>query len=366
VRLHPAAEDVQFVKDGHSVTVEAKTSTVGPGYHAYVCDLLHALAADLGGAFEVPQGCEEAEGDESGYFVSGDRAALEEEFFKWLLGVADTVAECLAEGSSGLMISMSTDVMFEFDGAVATPLGPRSDDWVEAVRRDPRAGIDVFPWWRLGLGAEHAAGSALVRMWTDVRWRSPADDDEIALLEKIDADLRRAHELDPSLPLPWAEWASISDFLGRDDTLANDVRERAAKLPVRVGYRRRPVRVVLTGGWSIRLPGEMTSSFDEDDTWCGFMPGRTIWMSSFTVGDPEAPTRSAAETLPDSERDGAGVELSPFPEGYACRTSLETTEDGDTQLTVEVARPHRLALFTFVLHEAADLDWARHVAASIR
>jgi len=366
-RLHPAAEDVEFVKEGAYLTVDAKTSTAGPGYHAYLCDLVTALGTDLGGNFgPFPDEDEESDGDETSYFTSRDRALLEDEMLTWLGGVASTVAEYLSEGSTGFMISMSTDATFEFDGAVATPLGPRSEDWMETTVRDPRAGIDIFPCWRSGLGAEHAAGRALVRMWTDVRWREPANDDETATLEKIDADLRRAHELDPTLALPWAEWAVILSFLHRDDALARRVRERAAGLQATIGYRRRPVRVALTGGWSIRVPGEMASSYDEDGTWCGSMPGRTIWMSSFTIGDPDAPTRSAAETLPDVTRRGRAVELPPFPEGYAGRASVGVGEEGGTQLTVEVARPHRLALFTFVLDDESDLSWARDVAAGIR
>jgi hypothetical protein len=43
-RLHPAAEEVEFTfVDGLHLTASANTSTVGPGYHIFVCDLLHAF-----------------------------------------------------------------------------------------------------------------------------------------------------------------------------------------------------------------------------------------------------------------------------------------------------------------------------------
>jgi hypothetical protein len=365
--LHPAAEAVEFAHEGPFLTVEAKTSSVGPGYHAYLCEQLHSLEEKLGASFgDGPDGNEEGAGDETGYFMTGDRAALEQEMLAWLGGVAGMVTELIPEGTTGLMISMGTDLVFEFDGEIATPLGPRTAEWLEATRRDPRAGIDIFPWWGPGLCADHAAGRALVRMWSDLAWRNPANDGELALIEKIETDLRRAHELDATRALPWAEWAAILEFLGRDDAVARRVRERAAGASQSVGYRRRPMRVTLTDGWSIRVPGETASSFDEDGTWCGLVEGRTIWMSSFRVGDPDSPTRSAAETLPDEEPSGDRFELSPFPEGYAGRAELGTTEEGDVQLTVEVARPHRLALFTFVLDDEADLQWAREVAASVR
>src|SRR5262249_26333323 len=42
VTIHPAGEDVEFiVPEPGQVTVSAKTSTVGPGYHTALCQLLH-------------------------------------------------------------------------------------------------------------------------------------------------------------------------------------------------------------------------------------------------------------------------------------------------------------------------------------
>ncbi len=369
VRLHPGAEDVEFTLDGDRLLVSAKTSTLGPGYHAYLCELLHALESDLGARFASGSDDEDDEddsGDESGYFQSGDRAALEAETFAWLRGLLNIVAENMNDGSSGLMISMSTDTIFEFDDAIATPLGPRSQAWLEAALRDPRAAIDIFPWWSSGTGAEHAAGRALVRMWTEVRWREPVDDEELELLDSIDEDLRRAHELDPTLALPWAEWADILDWLERDDALAERVHQRAQGSTARIGYRRRPVRTNLTGGWSIRIPGEMTTSFDDEGTWCAFVPGRTVWMSSFTIVDRSNPTRSAAETLPTKESGDTPLELPAPAEGYAHRATIGTTGDGDTMVTVQVARPQRLALLTFVLDDADDLDWVREIVGGIR
>ena len=46
--LHPAAEEVAIVAAGQGrVVVLANTSMVGPGYHRYLCDLLHALAGEV-------------------------------------------------------------------------------------------------------------------------------------------------------------------------------------------------------------------------------------------------------------------------------------------------------------------------------
>src|SRR5262245_9487992 len=43
-RLHPAAEDLELSIVGPTeFTASANTSTVGPGYHVFVCDMLHRL-----------------------------------------------------------------------------------------------------------------------------------------------------------------------------------------------------------------------------------------------------------------------------------------------------------------------------------
>lgn len=364
VGLHPAAEDVEFVLQNATVTVSAKTSTAGPGYHAFVCELLECVGDDLGTKWAPA--VDDEEGDETGYFASHDRAGLEAEMLGWLRGLCDVIAEQAADGVGNLSVNLPTDTHYEAEGLIITPMGPRDGAWLEATTKDPRRGIDLFPWWAHGLGAEHAFGRALARMWTEVRWRPPLDDSERALFERIDADLRRAHGLKPSLDLPWAEWAEITRWLERDDALAREVLERGRRLSPRIGYRRRPVRPALTGGWSIRVPGEMATELDEEGTWSAFMPGRTIWMSSFRFGDPESPTLSAEETLSDQAHEGEVFVVPGLPDGYAHRASKLTTDDGATQLTIELARPQRLAILTIVLDDDDDTDWAKGVAASMR
>ncbi len=354
VQLHPAAEDVEFSLDGDDVVVSVKTSTVGPGYHAFVCELLHNVG--------LQWSARDDEGDETGYFATGDRGALEVEMLAWLKGLCGVLAEHIAEGAANMMISLPTDSVFEFDGAIATPMGPRDVDWIERVQKDPRKGIDIFPWWEPGLGAHHLRGRALARMWTEVRWREPVDENEQELLEEIDADLREAHRLDPSLELPWAEWAEIAHFLELEDP----TRGLGARLPPRIGYRRRPVRTTLTGGWSVRIPGEMSTEIDDEGSWSAFTPGRTIWMSSFRIGDPEEPTLTAAQTLPNREPDGAPIELPELAEDFAYRAYVGTTGEGDPRLTLEIAVPHRIAVFTIVVDDEDDLAWAKAVAASVR
>lgn len=362
--LHPAAEPVELSWDGERLLFRAKTSTVGPGYHVYLCQLLDSLARVLVGSWGPGDEDDEASGDETEYFRTRDHAALEREMLSWLRAVTGVMTESIEDGGRAVAISLPTDVTFEVDGAWATPLGPRSAAWVDAVREDPRTGIDLFPWWSSGTNAEHWRGRALSRMWTNVRWREPTDEGEAELLRRVDEELTRAYELSPALPLPWAEWAEILEWLD-EGARAEAARARAADTPS-IGYRRRPVRVSLTGGWSVRIPGAMATSFDEEGTWCGFMPGRTVWMTAFDVGNAEERALSAEATLPSRTPGGDPLDLPPPFDDCAHRATLSNTDEGDLTLTLELACPHRLALFTFVLEDDDDLAWAREVAASIQ
>jgi hypothetical protein len=71
--LHPCAEDLEIiVPEPGRVVASGKTSTVGPGYHTFACDLLQRLGVDLGVAWDEPDD-ESGTGDETGYFHGRDR-----------------------------------------------------------------------------------------------------------------------------------------------------------------------------------------------------------------------------------------------------------------------------------------------------
>src|SRR5579859_2078444 len=71
VELHPAAETLRVVlQRDNNIVVSAQTSSVGPGYHIYVCDLLSRMSR----RFDVRWNpSSDVEGDETGYFESGDQ-----------------------------------------------------------------------------------------------------------------------------------------------------------------------------------------------------------------------------------------------------------------------------------------------------
>ena len=88
LRLHPSAEAVDIILTGRGrLLVSAKSSTTGPGYHFYVSDVLCRLGSELEVRWDPPSAKAET-GDETGYFHTGDRSAVEREMLVWLQSMA--------------------------------------------------------------------------------------------------------------------------------------------------------------------------------------------------------------------------------------------------------------------------------------
>ena len=235
--LHPAASPVRIVvlPDG-DLEVRAETSVVGPGYHA---DVLARLAPIL---------------DELDYVWDGAEPDPRAAMAAWF-------ADELARGAT--RIGMPADRSFKVDAAVQTALGPRDRAWCDAVLADPLRAADAFPWWSAEAG-ERERSRALCAMWHQVAWREPLDSEERAVMERVDADLRGARKANPALELPWAAWAELLDWLGEDEARIAELRSRAGGTTAAVGYRRYPMDIELSGGWSLELPGAFVGAWEDD------------------------------------------------------------------------------------------------------
>ena len=181
--------------------------------------------------------------------------------------------------------------------AIATSLGPRDDAWLEAAVGDSRLAIDVTPWWADATDARYLLNRALCLMWTEVRWRPPADDDERHVHEEVLRLLARAFPLDPSLDYPWRAWHELVRFRGRrrDDPPGRSAGAAVAAGPP-IGYRRG------LGGPARGLGLEVPGSFSEQrtaDEWTGRGSGRSITIAATetgTVRPHERPGRSSTRS----------------------------------------------------------------------
>lgn len=306
VVLHPTAEAVEFVAwDPRTLVVSAKTCSVGPGYHIYLCGLLQRLGESLGIRWDPPDP-ERANGDDTGFFHSGDRGSVSSAMLEWLRSSAKRALEILDRGYDGLGLSMPVDLQFQHNMAISTVMGPRDRAWLERVAEDPTNGVDIFPWWDEGLGATYLLGRAICQMWTDVRWREPMSPDEKALLHEVARLLGQAYRLDPDLTYPVREWKEILGLLGIEDPSADEAAQRhgvASDAP-RIGYRRLPVRALLAEEWTITIPGSFATRYEDDGRWTAFETGRSVSVACQSSRTPEggpAPVEELLRGIRDTE-----------------------------------------------------------------
>jgi hypothetical protein len=283
--LHPAADPVSIAADAEGrVVVGAETADAGPGYHTFVCRILDRLGEELDIAWSR-QHDQRPVGTAAPWIGSreplADRAVVEKEHLALLGRAVERAGDQRRRGMTGLQIGLRPDTQFEFDGAVATPLGPRDDAWLSRAARDPWAGTDIRPWWFDVTDARYLLARALVLLWTEIRWRPPADDAERAVMDEALMLLRKALPSDASLAYPWREWAELITLRAAPDPIADRVFRQAHKvdaaLPL-IGYRRRPVTVVHEG-WLVPVPGTFTDQ-RENGEWRGGERGRQVTFAA--------------------------------------------------------------------------------------
>jgi hypothetical protein len=364
VNFYPDNEAVEFfVPQPGRMIVSAKTSILGPGYHIALCQILKRMGEELDITWEPPDD-EEGTGDDSGYFYTGDRAALEEEMLRHLRAMVAILDENLRENDSFEMsLAMPLNLSFE-GGPIKTIVGIRDTAWLRRVQADPRNGIDLFPWWEEGLTPRFYLGRAIVGMCMNVRWRElPGDTEEWDTAENVLQDLHRAYQGDPSLPFPWREWAELLDYLNYEDDLTEEVHRRAAQEPERplLGYRRHPVVVHLAAGWSITISGAMVEEA-KDGNWSAWDGERTVWFSCWNVESDDAPVPADELLATFSERTGLEGEVVEFQEdGMVGRGAIQPyEEDGEEMWNLKAfsAVPGQIALCNLFYHDEADREWA--------
>ena len=383
VQLHPCAEEIELSAPTAGVcAVIAKTSTVGPGYHIFLCDLLHALGAQFHIEWDEPDE-EEGLGDETGYFFKDEPACVRQEMLRWLSALSRVVVENCKDLEHGIrMVSMPADYGYPDQTGILTPIGPRSPQWFEQMVEKPERGTDFFPWWPEGVGSAFFLGRARCKLWQDVRWRTPITEDEGEQLMDIHLDLERAFHLDPHAPIPWREWWEmlqyLNDYFGyaefhHEESLEDEIKTWAAlvdpMLPL-VGYRRGPVQVTLTGGWSIVIPGEFAEDWEENgETWSAWYGGRTIWFTSWSVKGENDESLNPEQIL-DSRPWPEDAEVLSHQDGalHGRAVFLPFEEEGQMLWNLKgySAVEGKFALCNIYLQDESDRDWAIAIWKSLR
>ncbi|MDQ3265165.1 MAG: hypothetical protein M3Y59_16155 [Myxococcota bacterium] len=357
LRLHPAADDVSFAAAGGGrFVVAANTYTVGPGYHRYLCDLLRRLGEEFQIVWADPD-AENQVGDPTGYFHSHDASALEQNMLAWLSDAAGQALALHRAGQGNVALSLRFGHAFDSQAPLLTPMGPRDLSWLKAVHADPRSGMDVFPWWEEGTRGATQLGRAMTRLWTEMVWRPPLLEEERKLFRDVAVRLAAAYRDDPSLDFPWSEWRDLLGYLGMGGTLSEEVSRRAASKDTdhKIGYRRRPVRVLLEQGWSLRIPGSLAESLLPSKTWVGRDHRRTIRFTPLepATGAPQLPEGAVSTSI--VEHRGARVRS----------RAMVRTGGGACSLIALCHSGDRRALCAITSEDPEDHDWMMETWRSI-
>jgi hypothetical protein len=358
VSLHPAAEEFSITaSDEGDVTVSALLAPVGPGYQTFIARLAQRIGLEHEITWTASGAADAAEPDLAG---AGDRTSVEQSYLTWLGSALIAARDARRRGLRDIHLGTPAGVIFTFEGAIATSLGPRDDAWLDAALADSRLALDITPWWADATDARCFLNRALCLMWTEVRWRHPVDDAEQAVHDEVIRLLSRAFPLDPALPYPWREWKELTAFRGTADAMTRQVETRAAKAPngPLIGYRRDPVRI-LHEGWELEVPGGFSERRTEDEWW-GAEAGRSITLAATQTGTAAGPMSAddfLLQVAPDLGRDA----LTHRDGELVGRARLSTDASSGVEVGVLEgfsAVQGRGAAIRIVFDDSADWQWA--------
>lgn len=366
VSLHPAAHPASITADElGQVVVSADTLAVGPGYHTFIARVLERLGTSLDIAWSV--------GEEQAFPASraplARRPDVERAHLAQLARTLRQAHDLRRQGAEWIQVGTRSGTRFAFDGAIGTPLGPRDDAWLERAASDTRVAVDIRPWWPDATDARYLLNRALCILWTEIRWRPPADEDERAAQDEALRLLRRAILVDPTLPYPWREWLELMGLRGIEDPIAERIARQAGRadpsVPM-VGYRRRPVTVI-RDGWALEVPGSFAEKRTAD-AWSGGERGRDVTFSAVANGAGAGALRPDAFLARAIGGPGGGT-LDHRDGDLVGKARL----GADARSGVEVAVlegwsavPGRAATIRIAFHDADDWRWAVDLWRSLR
>lgn len=374
VTFHPAAEPVDFrFTDGGRMTVSAKTSTVGPGYHAMLVELLDAIGPAAGIDWDW-RDHGEGEGDETGYHEDQDFGALQEEMLAWLKGLADHLLQLDPDEMAQIALSMPIHYGLVTDRFAHSQLGFWDREWFEALsvaEGDGAAGLaaSFFPWWNHPADAAYWRDCGLAIAWTELSWTPPINAEERQRYELTAECFARARKLNPEIGLPLMEIEEIGELLAEENP---DLLPR----PEGIGYRRGPRRYTLGGGWSIELPGYFREHDDNEDAGAILLTHgrRGLRVTSYTV-TPETPGSALPEQMVrevEEERSGKGFCASHDENGLlGWGNEFEAEHEDCWHFQAIVGKDGdgqgELCVLTFTYEDPAEgRDWALEAFRSIR
>jgi hypothetical protein len=149
--LHPCEEPVNFELADNIIICSAKTNSVGPGYHAYLVELIERLGETLNIQWEwnLEEGDVIYE-DETGYYNHRDFKKLQLEMLQWLTTLARSFTE--GDGHQYMVAFPLGYPRMCHDYFAVSPMQVWTKEWFDHVATTDiehleKEGAEFFIWW---------------------------------------------------------------------------------------------------------------------------------------------------------------------------------------------------------------------------
>jgi hypothetical protein len=262
IPLHLCEEWAEISVGKKTLTIAARTSTCGPGFHAMFCAAIDRIEEK----FKLKFFETEEAGDDTGYFLSRDFGALQNYFANWSRRLAESVVENWEDADNGMRLQLSIGQLVPDmkAGEVQTPRGPKTIAYLQSIstmNHDAllRAAEIWFPWWNVRPGSDDFLKMAEQVMWSDVPWRAPDNEYERQAFIAAISGLNRSKLLGGDISHFQRELEEM-EFLTRVPDS-----EITTPSKVGIGYRRQNCRWELTPTWTGLLPGHLYTVSEEDN-----------------------------------------------------------------------------------------------------
>jgi hypothetical protein len=352
--VHPAGGEIVIRLDaGNRLTLESTTNPVGPGFHAFVCDVVDGISNDMTVKWSSVE-------DDIEFMEHRDFSRLQGEMTNWLQHLAVTCVDRMSDHTN-LALAMPLGGQPKLQhGMISMPSGPRPWNWLRSVARKESDGREFFAWWGREWRVDERVGWLNAALWNLTSFEKPQNQEEADTQELV---LRHASKLlsdGIDVGPVAADLADLSRAEGGTHAYLFDVQSGNGT----IGYRRLPTTHAISGGWSITIPGHFAITV-EDNTWIAYDNDRTVRFSSYHIASDDSPERFL-ETLPVS----SGFETLPLDTRddtvYRVSYGQGTPEDGcDWVIRCEAVNLPHLGSLTIAV-KSSHRSWAIEVPNSLR
>jgi hypothetical protein len=360
IRFLVGEEDVELCVADERLKCSAKTSSLGPGYHAFLVKWLKSMDSALGIGWDWQ---DKEYRDETGYALDADFANLKNEMIRQLRGIAGKLLENPDYTHIRLNVTLDFPQVLG-DYFALSQLGYFSREWFERLYNADEAEAALlspgfYAWWNDGLDADFWRRYGLLRMWTVVRWNCPANGEDAQACRFTLRCFERARALKPDIDLPEREIAELEELLvDAEDVVPNKTG---------IGFFRNEMLHAIGEEWTLKLPGYYhTDMEDQGQTVVYWFQDRTVRITTLAVT-----RKDGTAILPDAllKQVGKGdvPELTYENEHLRGSASFRYVEDEEEagesylQLDARMASTNLLCLITVCLGNEDDREWALEV-----